>query len=90
MKREKRYIVLKLKDILAALTEDEQYQMQALAARVSVSRYMRGASDLKCVVVEHDWPEYEPTWDAITRRMDGTQMDNVPNREIEPPEFDIV
>ena len=32
-----------------------------------------GKPRLDCVVVEVDWPEYEPTWEAIEARITGVQ-----------------
>lgn len=71
MKREIRYMVLKLKDAVAALTYDECKALDAMHAKIEAHRKARGAKMLKCVVVESDWPEYEPTWAAIAARMDG-------------------
>jgi hypothetical protein len=31
---------------------------------------------MQCVVVESDWPEYEPTWAAIGKRVDGLPADD--------------
>lgn len=28
---------------------------------------------MECVIVESDWPEYEPTWKAIEARVTGAQ-----------------
>jgi len=55
--REERYIVLKIN----RLSEEE-------------SKYWRdcqSSAKVNCVVVEHDWPEYEPVWRMIERRMTG-------------------
>jgi hypothetical protein len=39
---------------------------------------------LDCVVVESDWPEYEPTWKAIEARFPGAQpAPSVPREAIE-------
>jgi len=35
---------------------------------------LEAAGHMKCVVVEHDWPEYEPTWAAIAARVDGASQ----------------
>jgi hypothetical protein len=71
MKREQRYIVLKLKDLANVLTREETKTLTALCNKVTEHRLLRGARLLTCVVVEDDWPEYEPTWAALERRMDS-------------------
>ena len=71
MKREQRYIVLKLTDVSAALTDADTKAQKAICDKVTEHRVRRGASMMDCVVVEHDWPEYEPTWAAIERRVDS-------------------
>lgn len=68
--RENRYLVLKASDMVAVgLTEVELDQLQAICAKVDQYRVAAGKPDLECVVVEKDWPEYEPTWQAIEHRM---------------------
>lgn len=76
MQREKRYIVLKCSDVEAAASHGflNHYQMDSLVAITSrVTEYRQRAKKplLECVVVESDWPEYEPTWQAIEARVDG-------------------
>jgi hypothetical protein len=71
MQREKRYIVLKMRDVDAALTEEQREQLDLLCDVVDIHRHERGADDLKCVVVEQDWPEYETVWQMIERGWTG-------------------
>lgn len=67
--REQRYVVLKASDVIAAgLTETELDQLQAISNKVDLYRRNAGKPDLETVVVEKDWPEYEPTWTAIEQR----------------------
>lgn len=76
MIRENRYLIFKLSDVETALTYKEKLMLKTLAQTVDDSRKASGKIPLECVVVESDWPEYEPTWDAIERRVDakpGTQ-----------------
>ncbi len=73
MTRDYKYVVLKRKDIHAALTDDEQSLLHSLYWKVDDYRYKGGRPLLKCVVVESDWPEYEPTWDAIERRIASSE-----------------
>lgn len=69
-KREDRYLILKRRDIKNALTDLEQHLLMCLAAKVHKYRTdIMGKDPLHCVVVEKDWPEYEPTWKAIEERM---------------------
>lgn len=70
-KREDRYLVLKISDCNTHLTIDERKTLNLMAAKVGIGRALSNKIDLKCVVVESDWPEYEPTWDAIEIRMLG-------------------
>ena len=70
MKREWRYLVAKRVDVERALTEVEQNILQTLLHKVHVWRTtVAGKATLDCVVVESDWPEYEPTWKAIEKRV---------------------
>lgn len=70
-KREPRYVILKVKDIQAAgITGAEIAAFNAVCDKVSMSRIQRAKGLLECVVVEKDWPEFEPTWAAIKARME--------------------
>lgn len=59
--REERYIVLKLSR-MTDLQRDIVYRAMSDA----------GVQGVDSVVVEQDWPEYEPTWRAIEDRMNET------------------
>ena len=72
MERENRYAIFKRSDVAEALTPAERSEFIRLEDKVALSRTQRGKNDLKCVVVESDWPEYEPTWNAIAERVDGS------------------
>lgn len=68
--REQRYLVMKSSDVIAAcLTETELDQLQAICAKVDQYRKNAGKPDLESLVIEKDWPEYEPTWVAIEQRV---------------------
>ena len=69
-KQEERYIVFKLSDLGNSLKGDE---IRRLAREYAEQRSLKGKPPLDYVVVESDWPEYEPTWKAIEARMTGTQ-----------------
>ena len=59
-KREERYVILKISHM-------DQTQKEILPRLLEVNGYKPVAG----VVVEADWPEYEPTWDAIKKRMES-------------------
>jgi len=74
--RELRYEVIKLKDAKAYLTEAEIDTLARIGEKVSAGRARDGKAPLSCVVVESDWPEYEPTWSAIEARCNGVRPSN--------------
>ena len=63
-----------MSDLGNSLKGDE---IRRLAREYAEQRRLKGKEPLDCVVVESDWPEYEPTWRAIEARVTGTQ--NVPS-----------
>lgn len=71
MKREKRYLVLKFKDVCNYLNDSELKALSDLATKITLCRHGDNRAPLDCVIVESDWPEFEPTWAAIERRVDG-------------------
>ena len=64
-KRERRYLVAKVRDVETALSDDEKRQLSALMERVEHHREQQGKSPLECVVVESDWPNFQETWDSV-------------------------
>jgi hypothetical protein len=68
--REERYIVFKISDLGNSLKGDE---IRRLAREYTEHRRSLGKEPLECIVVESDWPEYEPTWKAIEARVIGAQ-----------------
>lgn len=78
--REQRYVVLKITDIAAAdLSATDLAIFNATCAKVSRSRIRRAKGPLECVVVEKDWPEFEPTWAAIAKRCTTPEPNNNEN-----------
>ena len=71
--REARYAVLKNADVMQCLTVSELIELRRIQAKVEEHRAEIGKPPLDCVVVESDWPEYEPTWRAIEARVAGAQ-----------------
>jgi len=69
--REERYVVLKIKDLREYLPQPLIDHLSSIADEVRAGRQLAGKQPLECVVVESDWPEYEPTWQAIEARVDG-------------------
>lgn len=59
--RERRYHVLKLKDV-AQLPAKHQQRLQQIEQAVFA---IRKGKPLECVVVESDWPIYEATWQQV-------------------------
>lgn len=74
-RREARYIVLKTTDISPALTATEGNELARLIFKIDGYRFKRGKSLLKAVVVEHDWPEYEPVWKMLEERHNKEHSD---------------
>lgn len=71
--REPRYLVTKIKDAVKYLSPTERDTLERLSAKCGLGRKDDGKRNLICVVVESDWPEFEPTWAAIEARMTGKQ-----------------
>ncbi|MBH3361172.1 hypothetical protein [Pseudomonas guariconensis] len=64
-KREERYIVIKVSDLASvpvAVGEPFAEQLTAIQRRLPKREYL---------VIESDWPEYEPAWAAIEARVTG-------------------
>jgi hypothetical protein len=72
-KRENRYVVLKGKDILKYLTQEEKENLHHITYKIQKNREAAGKPLLVCVVVERDWPEYEQAWELIKNRVDDTK-----------------
>lgn len=71
MERENRYLVIKFKDAIEALTVEQREALSGIAQAVTAYRLDRGKHPLDAVVVESDWPEYEQTWNMIEARVKG-------------------
>lgn len=64
-KREARYIVIKLADL------NKLRGGQTEALRQELAKVSRRLPKRECLVIESDWPEYEPVWQMIERRVTG-------------------
>lgn len=71
--REQRYVVLKVKDVMQRLSEKDILTLARILDEIDAYRKSIGKKSLECVVIESDWPEYEPTWKAIEARVTGAQ-----------------
>lgn len=61
--REGRYIVIKRKDL------DRLPMEMRLPFSMALNELAPRLPKRECLVIESDWPEYEPTWAAIQARM---------------------
>jgi hypothetical protein len=68
--REDRYIVIKRKD-LDLLSPTDRDLALSLMGELSAIMANWNAPERQYLVVESDWPEYEPTWAAIQARVAG-------------------
>lgn len=64
-KRENRYIVIKRKHL-----ENLPWSIQ-IPLKPALEEADKLLPKLECLVIESDWPEYEPTWAKIEARMTG-------------------
>ena len=71
--REQRYVVLKVKDVMQRLSEKDILMLARILDEIDAYRKSIGKKSLECVVIESDWPEYEPTWKAIEARVTSAQ-----------------
>lgn len=69
--RENRYSVIKWEDAEKYLDPETLYEFGLIGGAVAAGRLAGGKQPVECVVVESDWPEYEPTWEAIQARVEG-------------------
>lgn len=66
-----RYMVIKMSHAEHALTKEERDLLWKLGMKVAKWRRAEGRTPFECLVVEHDWPEYEPVWQSIEARVDN-------------------
>ena len=66
--REDRYYVFKISDIEATGMSDIFPLLDTVKMITDLNRESRNKKKLDCVVVESDWPEYEPVWKSIENR----------------------
>ena len=71
--REERYIVFKLSDVERYLTDADRAYLAMMKNEIDAGRDCANKPPFKGLIVESDWPEYEPTWKAIEARVTGAQ-----------------
>ena len=71
--REDRYIVFKLSDVERYLTDADRTYLAMMKNEIDAGRDCANKPPFKGLIVESDWPEYEPTWKAIEARVTGAQ-----------------
>ena len=71
--REERYIVFKLSDVERYLTDADRSHLAMMKNEIDAGRDCANKPPFKGLIVESDWPEYEPTWRAIEARVTGAQ-----------------
>jgi hypothetical protein len=76
MQRENRYIVIKEADAKNILGPLNYKLLHTIADSIERGRSIKGKAPLECVVVESDWPEYEPVWNMIAARVDDHNASN--------------
>lgn len=69
-KREDRYVVIKRSD-LEKLSPLDRDVVQSSLEHISAILFGWNVPERECLVIESDWPEYDPTWQMIERRMAG-------------------
>lgn len=63
--KEDRYIVFKIKDLKAFLSDEQKEQLDAISKTILEARRAQDRPDVDCVVVESDWPIYNQVWGMI-------------------------
>ena len=71
--REDRYIVFKLSDVERYLIDADRVYFAMMKNEIDAGRDCANKPPFKGLIVESDWPEYEPTWNAIEARVIGAQ-----------------
>ena len=80
MNLENRYLVLKLADIEKYLSFNNRMNLANIAQSIEDHRRNEERSQLKCIVIESDWPEYKPTLAALTNRVDAETANEIDNK----------
>lgn len=90
MEREERYVVLKIKDIEHFLSTSQKDDLHDIRGTIDAYRRMTKKGELKAVVVESDWPEYERVWKMIEARVDGNVEEDLVTLRRKAEMFDMI
>ena len=90
MEREERYVVLKIKDIEHFLSTSQKDDLHDIRGTIDAYRRMTKKGELKAVVVESDWPEYERVWKMIEARVDGNVEEDLVTLRRKAELFDMI
>ena len=71
MERYNKYLVLKWADIYNSFDKAEVEILRSLLNKANEYRESINKGVIECVVIESDWPEYEPTWKLLSDRVDS-------------------
>lgn len=74
--REDRYFVFKRSHVAMVLNADEIRNLNHIAQVMTEYQKYRRKPANQYVVIESDWPEYEPAWQAIERRCTGVHKED--------------
>lgn len=80
-KREQRYYVLKLSDLHGTVGLADLLYLDGIARKVADRRAQEGKEQREYLVIESDWPEFEPTWRGIEARVSGVPQ--------QPPQLEV-
>ncbi len=72
-KRERRYTIFKHKDIEQYLTESEIETLMALDSKINFARQQEGKPLRTGLIIESDWPEFEPVSHMLEGRVASEQ-----------------
>lgn len=75
-KREPRYVVFKIKDVLAHCSPTQKSNLEGIGQCIAIGRSGEGKPPFNAVVVEQEWPEFEPVWAMIEARTTGKGVDD--------------
>lgn len=74
VKFENRYVVLKRADLNEFCSDRERSTLEAFDMKIRKRRCEAGRGRLQCVVIESDWPEFEPTVKRLWSRIVAEQQ----------------
>lgn len=72
MNLEDRYIVIKRSEIEEYLTPDQKANLASICLTLNEARKNNKKGPLEALVLERDWPEYKPTLNLLSKRIQGS------------------